>query len=72
MELELKRRENEQLKQQQAEMVQKIEKFNECEMGIAKAKATQNQLQLEQLDSKEQEQRKVISELNDKSFNVMR
>ena len=53
-------------------MVQKIEKFNEVEMGIAKAKVTQNQLQLEQLDSKEQEQQKVISELNDKKFNIMR
>ena len=36
-------------------MVQKIEKFNEVEMGIAQTKVTQNQLQLEQLDNKEQE-----------------
>ena len=32
-------------------MVQKIEKFNEVEMGIAKTKATQESLRIEQLDA---------------------
>lgn len=72
LEAEEKRREKEKARQHQAEMVSQIEKFNRVEMGIAKAQATQDQLKLSQLDANEQEKHKVIAELKDKSFNVMR